>query len=224
MKKKSEEQRGKKPDLLGLVCQVFFFSFFVFFSICFSVFFILFIFYGIELVSWICCFLLTAPSTPRELKLTAKNDSVIVMSWIKPAMLNGGLSNILYRVNYIPQGGNVSDDLFIRHSSSGSPQNFTLVDLLPDTVYTVMVFAGRKRHDGVERWSRHVSETVKTWQIGEWNVERFIEVFLQSVGRMAHRFFRSFGWTKNNYCLWLETIDQEKIILVHAYGSRNFCG
>ena len=101
------------------------------------------------------------------LKLTAKNDSVIVMSWIKPAMLNGGLSNILYRVNYIPQGGNVSDDLFIRHSSSGSPQTFTLVDLLPDTVYTVMVFAGRKRHDGLERWSRHVSETVKTWQIGE---------------------------------------------------------
>ena len=224
MKKKSEEQRGKKTDLLGLVCQVFFFSFFVFFSICFSVFFILFIFYGIELVSWICCFLLTAPSTPRELKLTAKNDSVIVMSWIKPAMLNGGLSNILYRVNYIPQGGNVSDDLFIRHSSSGSPQNFTLVDLLPDTVYTVMVFAGRKRHDGVERWSRHVSETVKTWQIGEWNVERFIQVFLQSVGRMAHRFFRSFEWTKNKYCLWLETIDQEKLILVHAYGSRNFCG
>ena len=30
MKKKSEEQRGKKTDLLGLVCQ-FFFSFFVFF-------------------------------------------------------------------------------------------------------------------------------------------------------------------------------------------------
>ena len=101
------------------------------------------------------------------LKLTAKNDSVIVMSWIKPAMLNGGLSNILYRVNYIPQGGNVSDDLFIRHSSSGSLQNFTLVGLLPDTVYAIMVFAGRKRNDGVERWSRDVSETVKTWQIGE---------------------------------------------------------
>ena len=82
-------------------------------------------------------------------------------------MLNGYLRNILYRVNYIPQGGNVSDDLFIRHSSSGGPQNFTLVGLLPDTVYAIMVFAGRKRNDGVERWSRDVSETVKTWQIGE---------------------------------------------------------
>ena len=126
------------------------------------------------------------------------------MSWIKPSMLNGYLSNILYRVNYIPQGGNVSDDLFIRHSSSGSPQNFTLVDLLPDTVYNIMVFAGRKRNDGVERWSGHVSEAVKTWQIGEWNVERgtvelFIQVFLHSVGRVAHRFFRSFGWETSNY-------------------------
>lgn len=155
--------KRKKTDPLGLVCQ----------------------FYGIELVSWICCFLLTAPSTPRELKLTAKNDSVIVMSWIKPSMLNGYLSNILYRVNYIAQGGNVSDDLFIRHSSSGSPQNFTLVGLLPDTVYAIMVFAGRKRNDGVERWSRDVSETVKTWQIGEWNLERVRLNFHTSVSPLC---------------------------------------
>ena len=157
-------------------------------------------FYGIELVSWICCFLLTAPSTPRELKLTAKNDSVIVMSWIKPSMLNGYLSNILYRVNYIPQGGNVSDDLFIRHSSSGSPQNFTLVGLLPDTVYTIMVFAGRKRNDGVERWSRDVSETVKTWQIGEWNLERVRLNFHTSVsplcGKNGPSIFQ-FIWMEN---------------------------
>ena len=39
MKKKSEEQRGKKTDLLGLVCQFFFFVL-CFFSICFSVFFL----------------------------------------------------------------------------------------------------------------------------------------------------------------------------------------
>lgn len=97
----------------------------------------------------------------------AKNASVIVMTWIKPAVLHGYLSSILYRINYIPQGGNVSDDLFIQHSSSGSPQNFTLGGVLPDTVYTVMVFAGRKRNDSVERWSGHFSETVKTWQIGE---------------------------------------------------------
>lgn len=168
-----KSKENKKTDPLGLVCQFFFFSFFVF-SIWCSVF-----------VSWICCFLVTAPSTPRELKLTAKNDSVIVMSWIKPAMLNGYFSNILYRVNYIPQGGNVSDDLFIRHSSSGSPQNFTLVGLLPDTVYTIMVFAGRKRNDGVERWSRDVSETVKTWQIGEWNLERVRLNFHTSVSPLC---------------------------------------
>ena len=157
-------------------------------------------FYGIELVSWICCFLLTAPSTPRELKLTAKNDSVIVMSWIKPAMLNGYLRNILYRVNYIPQGGNVSDDFFIRHSPSGSPQNFTLVGLLPDTVYAIMVFAGRKRNDGVERWSRDVSETVKTWQIGEWNLERVRLNFHTSVsplcGKNGPSIFQ-FIWMEN---------------------------
>ena len=42
MKKKSEEQRGKKTDLLGLVCKFFFFFVLCFFSICFSVFFYFF--------------------------------------------------------------------------------------------------------------------------------------------------------------------------------------
>ena len=112
----------------------------------------------------------TAPSTPRQLELIAKNASVILMSWIKPAMLNGYLSSILYRINYTPQNGNVSEDVFIPHSASGSPQNFTLQDLSPDTVYRVRVYAGRRRKaDGVERWSGHVSQTATTWQLGETN-------------------------------------------------------
>lgn len=106
-----------------------------------------------------------APSTPRELELTAKNASIIKMSWVKPAVLNGYLSNIMYRINYTPNNGNVSAHLFIQHSSSGSPQNFTLQGLSPDMVYSVRVYAGRRRNDGVERWSGHVSKTVKTWQI-----------------------------------------------------------
>lgn len=151
------------------------------------------------------------------------------MSWIKPAMLNGYLSNILYRVNYIPQGGNVSDDLFIRHSSSGSPQNFTLVGLLPDTIYTIMVFAGRKRNDGVERWSRHVSETVKTWQIGEWNVERVrlnfsYKCFSTLWEEWPIDFSDRLDGKQVITGLWLDTIDQEKLTLFHAYGSRNLCG
>ena len=92
------------------------------------------------------------------------------MSWVKPAVLNGYLSNIMYRINYTPNNGNVSAHLFIQHSSSGSPQNFTLQGLSPDMVYSVRVYAGRRRNDGVERWSGHVSKTVKTWQIGKRNL------------------------------------------------------
>ena len=43
----------------------------------------------------------------------------------------------------------------------------TLRSLLPDTTYSVRVYAGRTRDDGVERWSGPASKTVKTRQLGE---------------------------------------------------------
>ena len=110
---------------------------------------------------------LAAPSAPRELELIAQNASVMFVSWVKPAVLNGYLHTILYRINYAPQNGNTSEDFSIQHSSSGSPQNFTLVGLSPYTVYSVGVYAGRRRNDGVERWSGPVSKTKRTWQLGE---------------------------------------------------------
>lgn len=108
-----------------------------------------------------------APSSPRDLKLTVKNATVVDVSWTKPEILNGYLSTILYRINYKPQNGNSSKDSFIQHTSAGSPQNFTLQELSPDTVYSVEVYAGRRRSDGVERWSGGVSKTVTTLQLGK---------------------------------------------------------
>ena len=112
-------------------------------------------------------FFFAAPSVPRDVELIPKNASVILVSWTKPAVLNGYLSTILYRINYTPQNGNTSDNYFIPHLSPGMPQNFTLHGLSPDTVYVVKVYAGRRRGDGVERWSGHVSKTARTWQLGE---------------------------------------------------------
>ena len=112
---------------------------------------------------------LAAPSPPRELRLTVKNASVILMSWSRPDVLNGYLRTILYRMNYTPVNGNTSKESFIQHSSSGSPQNFTLQGLSPDTVYNIKVYAGRRRNDGVERWSEEVSKTATTLQLGENN-------------------------------------------------------
>lgn len=99
--------------------------------------------------------------------MTAKNASVILMSWIRPEVLNGYLRTILYRINYRPLNGNTSKDSFIQHAFSGSPQNFTLQGLSPDTVYSVRVYAGRRRNDSVERWSEEVLKTATTWQLGE---------------------------------------------------------
>lgn len=113
--------------------------------------------------------LFVAPSPPRELRLTVKNASVIHMSWTKPDVLNGYLRTILYRINYTPVTGNISKDSFIQYSSSGSPQNFTLQGLSPDTVYSIEVYAGRRRNDGVDRWSEEVSKTATTLQLGENN-------------------------------------------------------
>ena len=110
-----------------------------------------------------------APSPPRELRLTVKNASVILMSWTRPDVLNGYLRTILYRINYTPANGNISKDFFTQHSSSGSPQNFTLQSLSPDTVFSINVYAGRRRNDGVERWSEEVSKTATTLQLGENN-------------------------------------------------------
>lgn len=112
---------------------------------------------------------IAAPSPPRELRLTVKNASVILMSWTRPDVLNGYLRTILYRINYTPVNGNTSRESFIQHSSSGSPQNFTLQGLSPDTVYSIKVYAGRRRNDGVERWSKEVSKTATTLQLGENN-------------------------------------------------------
>ena len=113
----------------------------------------------------------SAPSPPRELKLTANNASVILMSWTRPDVLNGYLRTILYRINYTPLNGNTSRDSFIQHAFSGNPQNFTLQGLSPDTVYSVKVYAGRRRNDGVERWSEGVSKTATTWQLGNGNLK-----------------------------------------------------
>ena len=89
------------------------------------------------------------------------------MSWIRPNVLNGYLRTILYRINYTPVNGNTSKEYFIQHSSSGSPQNFTLQGLSADTVYNIKVYAGRRRNDGAERWSKVVSKTATTLQLGK---------------------------------------------------------
>lgn len=99
--------------------------------------------------------------------MTAQNASVAFISWLRPAVLNGYLHTLQYRINYSPQNGNTSKDFSTEHSSIGSPQNFTLQGLVPDTVYSVRVYAGRIRNDGVERRSEPVSKTVRTWQLGE---------------------------------------------------------
>ena len=112
---------------------------------------------------------LAAPSPPRELTLTVENASVILMSWSRPDVTNGYLRTILYKINYTPVNGNTSKESVIQHSSSGSPQNFTLQGLSPDTVYSIKVYAGRRRNDGVERWSKEVLKTVTTLQLGENN-------------------------------------------------------
>lgn len=112
---------------------------------------------------------MAAPSPPRELRLTVKNASVILMSWSRPDVLNGYLRTILYRINYTPVNGNTSKESFIQHSSSGNPQNFTLQGLIADTVYSIKVYAGRRRIDGAERWSKEVSKTATTLQLGENN-------------------------------------------------------
>ena len=101
--------------------------------------------------------------------MTVKNASVILMSWSRPDVLNGYLRTILYKINYTLVNGNTSKESFIQHSSSGSPQNFTLQRLSPDTVYNIKVYAGRRRNDGVERWSKEVLKTVTTLQLGENN-------------------------------------------------------
>lgn len=101
--------------------------------------------------------------------MTVKNASVILMSWSRPDVLNGYLRTILYRINYTPVNGNTSKESFIQHSSSASPQNFTLQGLIADTVYSIKVYAGRRRTDGAERWSKEVSKTATTLQLGENN-------------------------------------------------------
>lgn len=106
-----------------------------------------------------------APSAPRELELTAKNASVVFASWLIPAMLNGYQQSILYRIHFTPQNGNTSGDLFVAHSTHGSPQIATLPGLFPDSVYSIKIYAGRRRSDGVERWSPPSSKTVRTWQL-----------------------------------------------------------
>lgn len=106
-----------------------------------------------------------APSPPKDLKLTVENATVVYVSWIKPEDLNGYLSTILYRINYKPQNGNNSKDVFIQHNIVGSPQNFTLRELSPYTAYMVRVYAGRRRNDGIERWSGAVSKKITTLQL-----------------------------------------------------------
>ena len=56
---------------------------------------------------------------------------------------------------------------------------------------------------------------------GACSTERFIQVFLHSVGRMGHRFLDRLDGKQVITGLWLDTIDQEKLTLVHAYVPRN---
>ena len=115
-------------------------------------------------------FVSAAPSVPRHLQLAVNNETKVLITWLKPAELNGRLGNILYRITYVPaQTGNTSKDVIAAHSLMGSPQNLTLNDLCADTTYIVRVSAGRFRSDGVERWSDNVSETIRTLQLSELN-------------------------------------------------------
>ena len=118
-------------------------------------------------INWQFFLCFTAPSNPRQLELIAENATVVLATWIVPAALNGYLHTIRYRIDYTPLNGNKSHDIFVSHSSSDSPQSMTLRGLLPDTTYSVRVYAGRTRDDGVERWSGPASKTVKTRQLGE---------------------------------------------------------
>ena len=111
--------------------------------------------------------MLSAPSTPKDLKMTVENATVVYVSWVKPENLNGYLSTILYRISFGPQNGNNSQDVFVQHNIVRSPQNFTLRELAADTVYMVRVYAGRRRKDGIERWSRAVSKQITTMQLGK---------------------------------------------------------
>jgi len=106
-----------------------------------------------------------APSNPRQLELIAENATVVLATWIVPATLNGYLHTIRYRIDFTPLNGNKSHDILVSHSSSDSPQSMTLHSLLPDTTYSVRVYAWRTRDDGVERWSGPASKTVKTRQL-----------------------------------------------------------
>ncbi|KAK2566723.1 Hemicentin-1 [Acropora cervicornis] len=84
---------------------------------------------------------------------------------LEGATLNGYLHTIRYRIDFTPLNGNKSHDILVSHSSSDSPQSMTLHGLLPDTTYSVRVYAWRTRDDGVERWSGPASKTVKTRQL-----------------------------------------------------------
>ena len=110
--------------------------------------------------------MLLAPSIPQELKLAATNASVVLATWSAPSDLNGHQDNLKYVI--ISKTGNSSSELTIRHVPGNNSQQANLVNLRADTRYEVTVRAGRRRNDGVERWSGDSApKSVTTLQLGE---------------------------------------------------------
>jgi len=108
-----------------------------------------------------------APSVPRNVTTYVISPSEIKVTWSMPQYLNGPLSDVNYRVMYSPKLPNITNDFNMSHDQARDPQMFMVGELHADVLYSISVFAWRRRRDGRTFISNGIASSAQTLQIGK---------------------------------------------------------